>query len=206
MNKNDNNENKPEKQESKKQLEEKDEYSQCFETWRFFLGFRSTLLVFSFTITSALLYLFFLKDNNGEMLDDKIKVLIPCLGIVFTLAIITIELRNRQMYTKSIARARAIELCGETPPAFQYGSVPYFSALWSGTKDFFKDLRYLFIKKPEDNNPEENNYHLATLLIKTPIHLFSWMTGGILFMYFVMLIVWLILLFLCFIPAKVCTG
>lgn len=194
MNQHNNNQIAHAKQNLKKQTEDKGEYEQCFETWRFFLGFRSTLLVLSFTIASALLYIFFSKNDSGNYsLDGSYRVLISFLGFMFTLSIITIELRNRQMYTKSLDRARAIELDGEEPPPFKYNNSSYFTTLWLGTKDFFNDLKWLFLKKPGINDREENKYHLATLLIKTPIHMFSWMTGGILFMYLTMLIMWLIL-------------
>jgi hypothetical protein len=193
MNQQNNNPTEPETLGFKEQVEGKEEYTQCFETWRFFLGFRSTLLVFSFTIASALLYIFFSKDSGDYSLSAPSRALISLLGFVFTLAIITIELRNRQMYTKSLDRARAIELAGGELPPFRYNNSSYFTALWLGTIDFFKNLKWLFIKKPGTNDRDENRYCLATLLIKTPIHMFSWMTGGILFMYITMLIMWLIL-------------
>ncbi len=194
MNQHNNNQIDTAKPKFKKQTEDKGEYAQCFETWRFFLGFRSTLLVFSFTIASALLYFFFSKDDSGNYsLDNPTRVLISFLGFIFTLAIITIESRNRQMYTKSLDRARAIELDGKDPPPFKYKNSSYFTALWLGTIEFLKDLKWLFIKKPGINDREENKYCLANLLMITPIHMFSWMTGGILFMYLTMLITWLIL-------------
>jgi hypothetical protein len=75
MNQHNNSQIAPTKPEFKEQIEDKGEYTQCFETWRFFLGFRSTLLVFSFTIASALLYIFFSKDDSGNYsLNDPSRV------------------------------------------------------------------------------------------------------------------------------------
>lgn len=82
------------------------EYEQSFENWRFLVGLRFTVLAFSLTLTSALLYAIF----TLPLFREKIfQYLVSIIGIVSSWAIIMLEGRNRQLYYSCIRRAKEIE-------------------------------------------------------------------------------------------------
>ncbi len=172
------------------------EYTACWENWRFFLAFRSTLLILSFTITSGLLYLYFLKDSTGATLGSFPRFVISFLGLVFSYGLIVIEGRNRQMYTACLDRARVIELAGNAPPDYIYGN-NYLKAVWLGTKEIVIKFKKQLMNQEEKKQVKDKNiysYHLATALETLPISLFSWMTGGIFLIYGTIFAIWLSLL------------
>ncbi len=158
------------------------EYAQCFESWRFFLKFRSALVLFSFALMCTLLYFYFSRDKDGNAPGYQLRLVIFLLGTLYTLAMMVIEGRNRQMYTACLERAKAIELKDENGPGFPYEKS--LKEIWQCTMDFFRRrVRTL----------EAKEHNLATLLISTPRHLLAWMTGGIYLLYIGMLLVWILL-------------
>jgi len=158
------------------------EYTQCFESWRFFLKFRSALLLLSFVIMCTLLYFYFSVDKQGNVLGYGSRFVIFILGTLYTLAMMVVEGRNRQMYTACLNRAKAIELKDEKGPGFPYESG--LKEIWACTVDFFcRRVRTL----------EAKQHNLATLLISTPRHLLAWMSGGIYLLYIGMLLIWILL-------------
>lgn len=172
------------------------EYTACWESWRFFLAFRSTLLILSFSITSGLLYLYFLKDSTGETLESFPRFIISFLGLVFSYGLIVIEGRNRQMYTACLNRARVIELGDNEPPDYIYGN-NYLKAVWLGTKEIVVKLKMQLMNQEEEKKLKDEavySYHLASALETLPISFFSWMTGGIFLIYGTIFAIWLSLL------------
>jgi hypothetical protein len=160
------------------------EYAECFESWRFFLKFRSGLALLSFMIMCVLLYFYFGKDEAGNAAGYGARFVIFMLGALYTLAMMVIEGRNRQMYTACLERAKAIELENEMGPEFPYGKG--LKEIWQCTADFFRRrVRRL----------EAKEHNLATLLISTPRHLLAWMSGGIYLLYAGMLLIWILLFF-----------
>jgi hypothetical protein len=158
------------------------EYAQCFESWRFFLKFRSGLLLLSFMIMCTLLYFYFSVDKQGNVLSYGSRFVIFILGTLYTLAMMVIEGRNRQMYTACLNRAKAIELKNGKGPEFPYESS--LKEMWQCTVDFCRRrVRTL----------EAKEHNLATLLVSTPRHLLAWMTGGIYLLYAGMLLIWILL-------------
>jgi hypothetical protein len=158
------------------------EYTQCFESWRFFLKFRSGLALLSFMIMCTLLYFYFSADKQGNVLSYGSRLAIFILGTLYTLAMMVVEGRNRQMYTACLERAKAIELKDGNGPGYPYERS--LKEIWACTVDFFRrKVRTL----------EAKEHKLATLLISTPRHLLAWMTGGIYLLYVGMLLVWILL-------------
>ncbi|MHC4104601.1 MAG: hypothetical protein ACYSR9_06645 [Planctomycetota bacterium] len=158
------------------------EYAQCFESWRFFLKLRSALALLSFIIVCTLLYFYFSVDKQGNALSYGSRFAIFVLGMLYTLAMMVVEGRNRQMYTACLNRAKAIELKDENGPGFPYERS--LKEIWACTVDFFRRrVRTL----------EAKEHNLATLLISTPRHLLAWMTGGIYLLYIGMLLMWILL-------------
>lgn len=158
------------------------EYEQCFESWRFFLKFRSGLALLSFMIMCTLLYFYFSVDKQGNMLSYGSRFVIFVMGTLYTLAMIVVEGRNRQMYRACLERAKAIELQDGSGPGYPYEKS--LKEIWKCTLDFFgRKVRTL----------EAKEHNLATLLVSTPRHLLAWMTGGIYLLYGGMLLVWILL-------------
>lgn len=160
-----------------------DEYTQCWENWRFFLGFRGTLLVLSFTIMSGLLYAFFANDKQGNPPASEVRLLIASLGIIYTLGIIIIENRNRQMYAACVNRARAIE-----EPQKEKGTR---KSPWK----LFLFVLLEFCARSKTSPPEPEEHNLANLLEETSVTLLSWHTLGIFLIYFSVGLVWVFLFF-----------
>jgi hypothetical protein len=158
------------------------EYTQCFESWRFFLKFRSGLALLSFMIMCTLLYFYFSVDKQGNVLSYGSRFVIFVLGTLYTLAMMVVEGRNRQMYTACLERAKAIELKDGNGPGYPYERS--LKEIWQCTVDFFR-------RKVRTLEAKEHN--LATLLVSTPRHLLAWMTGGIYLLYVGMLLVWILL-------------
>jgi hypothetical protein len=160
------------------------EYTQCFESWRFFLKLRAGLAVISFSIMAVLLYFYFSKGKDGSLPSYQLRFVIFVLGSLYTVAIMIIEGRNRQMYRACLDRARAIELTDEKLPDFPYeGSL---QKMWVCTKHFLRGKVHTL---------EAKEHNLATLLISTPRHFLAWMTGGIYLLYIGMLVIWILLFF-----------
>jgi len=82
------------------------EYNQCFESWRFFVGLRFTVLGFFLSLTSALVYGVFaipLFKNPGAI------YVLAFIGVLISWAFIMLEGRNRKLYYTCIKRGQDIE-------------------------------------------------------------------------------------------------
>jgi hypothetical protein len=156
------------------------EYEQCLESWRFYLGLRPAILVFALSVMSAGIYFLMGKDNSPGPIA---KILLSLGGFIITVAVFMFEWRTRDLYDVCIKRARALELGGNSPPEFLYGTS--FSKMWECTRDAIRG---------KAKEVESNNHRLATLLINKPRHLLSWQTGAIYLTYGVMGVAWLVML------------
>lgn len=85
----------------------KTEYTEAGDNWRFLVGLRFRLLTIFVTLVSVLFsgYFFVILNSNYPI----IRYLIIVIGIIITISIWILEIRNRDLYRACINRGRDIE-------------------------------------------------------------------------------------------------